>query len=123
MCCCNSGAYRGVAKRGRIRPLASYLDIGKLEAQCSDADRLEVMGLSGHERMLHAGSGSMGKHKTCFCGGRPLHQSGHANLLVDRNRHGLWNGRCHAASMHRNLSVGSHGPGGIIGATISGVAA
>src|SRR5258708_33772656 len=47
VCCCNSGAYRGVAKRGRIRPLASNLNVGKLEAQCSDADRLEVLGQSG----------------------------------------------------------------------------
>jgi hypothetical protein len=49
VCCCNGGAYRGVAKRRRVRPFASYLNVGKLEAQCSKADRREIMGQSGHE--------------------------------------------------------------------------
>ena len=101
MCCCGRSTNRGVAKCRRVRPFALLFRVGKLEAQSSNADRFEVMGQSGHERMVHAGSRSMCKHEACFCRGWPLHQSGHADLLVDRNCHRIRNGRCHCASMRR----------------------
>src|SRR5216684_6987028 len=72
MCCRNNRAYRGVAKRGRVRSFAMTFRVGKLEAQCCDADRRKVTGQSGHERMAHAGSGSMCKHEACFCMGWKL---------------------------------------------------
>src|SRR5882762_3912398 len=100
--CAAATAARSVAKRRWVRSLASCLHVEKLETQGSDTDRREIMGQSSHERMAHAGSGSVCQHETGICGGRPLHEPGHANLSVDLNRHGLWNGRCHPASMHRN---------------------
>lgn len=99
MCFCNNRAYGGVAERGRVGPFTMTFRVGKLKAQCGDADGREVSGHSGHEWMVHAGPGSMGKHEARFRRGRLLHQTGHADLLVNRNRQPFWIGRCHSASM------------------------
>src|ERR1700694_5491292 len=99
VCCGDRCANRRVAKCRGVRPFAPPFGVGKLEAQCSGADRCKVVGHGGHEWVVHAGSGSMCEYEACLCAGWLLHQPGHADLCVNRHRHGSWNGSCHFASM------------------------
>ena len=79
------GTYRAVCDRGRIRPLAAALHIGKLVAQRCNAALAEAGCDRLHRRMGHAGARPVCEHVSCARPRGPDQQRGDRRCVGDRD--------------------------------------
>ena len=96
---------RRLSQLRRIRPFALSLRKRKLVPQRRDAERRELIGHGDHERVPHACSRAVRKHETPFSVWRPQQQARDASRVINGDRHGFGNWRCHSLGRSRELKL------------------
>src|SRR5690606_3974801 len=84
----NGGADRGVAKPGRVGTPRAALHVGKLVPERCDAADVEFRCQRLEEGVVHAGPGTVGKHKTTRRTTGELQDGGDGARVVNPDRYG-----------------------------------
>ena len=100
-----SGANRGMAQRGRIRPPALSLHVGELIAQGRDAPLRESRGNTLHGWVLHPHARSVGQDEHRPRGPGSLEQAGYTVGRTDADRQALFSLRTHVATLESKCSA------------------